>query len=389
MKTVAHYVINYVGASWMADMIESMRTFRSLTFTWTSNIQPSEAQASQFFQVLPPVGGGTVEKAMLAVGFLWERGLRGVSRRVVRQMAAENVELIHAHFGRSGYYALPLIKRYPVPLLTSFYGYDISEYPTSHPAWRKRYQELFEKGSYFLVEGNHMRQTMIDLGCPPEKAILQRLGIDLNKVPFNPRQWQPGTPLNVLQVCRVREKKGIPDSIRAFAKLHREFPDARFTLIGDVNSKAAKPIMTIVHSEVQQLSLGDVIQFFDILPYETYLKKLNDAHIFIHPSVVARNGDTEGGAPVTLIEASASGMMIVASQHCDIPEVIKDGESGLLAPEGAVDQLGAHLLTLAGNPDRWEQMAMVGRAHVEENYDLEKQLKMLEAFYHQVIDEAV
>ena len=55
--------------------------------------------------------------------------------------------------------------------------------------------------------------------------------------------------------------------------------------------------------------------------------------VFLAPSVTASNGDTEGGAPVAIIEMAASGMPIVSTRHCDIPSVVLDGVTGLLAAE--------------------------------------------------------
>ncbi len=69
-------------------------------------------------------------------------------------------------------------------------------------------------------------------------------------------------------------------------------------------------------------------------PHSTLFAEAYRHHIFLSPSVTASTGDTEGGAPVSLIEMAATGMLIVSTTHCDIPEVIKHGVTGLLAPNG-------------------------------------------------------
>jgi colanic acid/amylovoran biosynthesis glycosyltransferase len=100
--------------------------------------------------------------------------------------------------------------------------------------------------------------------------------------------------------------------------------------------------------------------------------------------VHAANGDAEGGAPVTLIEMSAAGLPIVASDHCDIPEVVVHGESGLIVPEGDAEALADTLLALAAAPERWPAMGRAGRAHVEREYDVAKQVAKLEALYDEL-----
>jgi colanic acid/amylovoran biosynthesis glycosyltransferase len=102
--------------------------------------------------------------------------------------------------------------------------------------------------------------------------------------------------------------------------------------------------------------------------------------------VIAENGDSEGGAPVSIIEASASGMMVVSTLHCDIPEVIEHGISGLLAPEHSPEQLAEHLLTFARNPERWARMAQAGRKRIEMYYDLKQQIASLEDIYRRTLE---
>ena len=57
----------------------------------------------------------------------------------------------------------------------------------------------------------------------------------------------------------------------------------------------------------------------------------------------AKNGDTEAGAPVAILEAHATGLPVISSYHADIPDVVVDGKSALLAPERDVGTLAKHL----------------------------------------------
>lgn len=385
MDTIGHYNITYLGSSWLVNQIKSIKRHHQVVYCW-NNQTSDEITNGDNFVVLNPFQLQLSGRFGSFAALMLEQFAGSLTRRMVQDIEQRDVRLIHAHFGRAGYYALPAIELTGIPLITSFYGYDLSEYP-NYPVWRSNYAKLFEKGTYFMTEGSYMRQTLIQIGCPPEKALLQRLGIDIDQIPFQPRSWQPKDPLNVLQVANIREKKGIPDSIRAFAILHRAFPQARFTLLGDIHSRVAKPIMREVQQIIDQHQLQDAITLLERVPYEKYLQILRDAHIFCQPSVTARNGDTEGGAPVSTIESSASGMMIVATRHCDIPEVIQDGISGLLTEEHNYEQLAEHLIFLARNPDLWPEMAKAGRAHIESNYNLHTLIAQLEDRYTSTIQE--
>jgi colanic acid/amylovoran biosynthesis glycosyltransferase len=107
--------------------------------------------------------------------------------------------------------------------------------------------------------------------------------------------------------------------------------------------------------------------------------------VFLQPSRHLPDGDAEGGAPVAMIEMSASGMPVVASIHCDIPEVILDRRSGRLFPEGDVDAMAEAMLAVADEPARWPALGAEGRAHVEREYDATKQAPRLETIYDELV----
>ena len=106
-------------------------------------------------------------------------------------------------------------------------------------------------------------------------------------------------------------------------------------------------------------------------------------HVFLSPSVTAADGDTEGGAPVSLIEMSASGMMVVSTTHCDIPGVILHGKTGWLAPERDIDALVEHLQWIVAHPGEWMEMQRAGRTYMEAEFDARRQGERLGAIYRE------
>ena len=68
---------------------------------------------------------------------------------------------------------------------------------------------------------------------------------------------------------------------------------------------------------------------------------------------------------MSIIEAQATGLPVISSYHADIPSVVVDGKSALLASERDVETLGAHIEYLVEHPDVWGVMGRVGREHVE------------------------
>jgi len=304
-------------------------------------------------------------------------------REVLEERGAE---LLHSHFASQGWIDLPLAADLGRPHITSFYGADIWK-NTQHASWRERYADLFRRGSLFLVEGNAMRAKVEDLGCDPSKIRVQHLGVDLSDTVLLPRAPDPSGEVRCLAAGRAVEKKGFDLAVRAFAHAQREEPALRLSLMLIARSKGEQARAERLRAQVEQEGLSDVVDFPPPLPYREYRRALERYHVFLAPSQHAADGDAEGGAPVSLIEMSASGMPVVASDHCDIPEVIVHGVSGLIVPEGDVGAFTDAILFMARARERWEAFGRAGRAHVEREYDLATQVEKLEGIYDDLAGE--
>jgi colanic acid/amylovoran biosynthesis glycosyltransferase len=320
---------------------------------------------------------------------VWDRAMRRLRFRnhlrflltVSRQTRAR---VLHSHFGFIGWRDLGVSRDLNMAHVVTFYGVDVLFYPTMDPRWFDRYREMFAQIDMVLCEGPFMGQSIIALGCPPPKMRVHHLGIDLSLIPFQPRTWQPGETLRVLMSGSFREKKGFPYALEALARLRKTVP-LEITLIGDQHGEPR----TIREKEkildaIERGGLADCTRMPGYQPYRLVMEEARRHHVFLSPSVTAADGDTEGGAPVSLIEMSASGMMIVSTTHCDIPGVILDGKTGLLAPERDVDALVDHLYWIVSHPERWLDMQRAGRAHMEAEFDARRQGERLAAIYREL-----
>lgn len=296
------------------------------------------------------------------------------TRDFERIIKENNVKLLHAHFGTEGYRYLKLKENMKIPMITTFYGFDVSKIPKI-PQWKKNYIKLFQEGDLFLTEGNNMKNELIKLGCPENKIIVQHLGVDLNKFKFKPRTLSYDDNVTVLIAGSFREKKGIPYAIQAYAKVKEDHPDIKLRILGD------GPMREQIEALIEKLGISSSVTLLGYKPHDVFLDEAMNAHIFMLPSITAQNGDTEGGAPVAILEAQATGLPVISSYHADIPEVVIDGESALLAPEKDVERLTNHLEYLVEHPDVWSKMGQAGRKHVERVYDVMVQVRKLEGIY--------
>ena len=282
---------------------------------------------------------------------------------------------IHAHFGWDGFFALGLKKKHNLPLITRFYGYDIGILPQI-PLWRKRYRRLFVKGDLFIAEGTHMKSILLSLGCPEEKIAVHHLGIELDQIYYQERVPAPNT-LRVLIAGTFKEKKGFEYALRALRGAVGKLSNLNIpiTIIGDGVLKDD------LHALARELGLHDSIEWTGYQPHDFFVKALHEADLFLSPSVTADDGDTEGGAPVAIIEAGASGLPVVSTTHADIPEVVLDGKTGLLAPERDIEALVEAICRLATDPELRLKLGRGAREQVEENYEAVRQGERLTDVY--------
>lgn len=292
--------------------------------------------------------------------------------QVIRQ---EGAALLHAHFGQEGVRLLPIKAKTGLPLVTTFYGYDMSLLPRRFPwLWKGHYRRLFSKGDLFLVEGNHMRQKLVELGCPASKVRIQHIGVDTRKFPFIPRSLS-GSKVVLLFCGSFVEKKGLIYALEAVRQVVQDYPGLEFRIIG------GGPLEGKLRAFVVQHHLEPYVTWLGYQPHHVFADELQRAHIFIQPSVTPPSGDSEGGAPTTLLEAQATGIPVLATFHADIPEVVQDGQSGRLVPERDVDALAQRLRDLINRPGDWAAMGYAGRMHIEQNYDIVKETSKLERIY--------
>jgi colanic acid/amylovoran biosynthesis glycosyltransferase len=320
--------------------------------------------------------------------YAWDTALRIPRLRrgfgfLANELGRFRARILHSHFGYTGWQNLESARKTRVKHLVTFYGHDVSSLPGL--GWHKRYLKMFGEIDRVLCEGTCMAKSVAALGCPERKIRVHHLGVDLAGIAFRPRTWNSGEPLRILIAASFNERKGIPYALEALGRVQKEVP-LEITLIGDAGRHPSSQVeKEKILSTIEKLGLQPKIRMMGFQPYTVLLEEAYKHHIFLSPSVVAENGESEGGAPVSIIEMAASGMPIISTTHCDIPEVIHHGETGLLAEERDVAGLVQHLRRLIEHPDRWSTMLEAGRRHIEAEYDARKQGVRLAEIYQELL----
>lgn len=323
------------------------------------------------------------------IKYILERGFRKLQIQnhlpfVTKQLASLKANILHSHFGTVGWGDLTPAQEIGSKHIVTFYGRDVNYYPRSDTRWFDRYKEMFASVDAILCEGPFMAKCIIALGCPKNKVIVHHLGVGVDQIQFQPRSWSPGEELRVFLAASFQEKKGFPNALAALGILKKSIP-LSITIIGDSTGEArSQKEKQKILDTVAKYQLNSKIRWLGFQPHMVMLKEAYHHHIFLSPSITAIDGDTEGGAPVSLIEMAATGMPIISTNHCDIPNVIIPNQTGYLAEENDVDGLVHCFEKLLNRPDSWADLIMAGRQRMETAFDARQQGKRLAKIYHNI-----
>lgn len=283
--------------------------------------------------------------------------------------------LIHAHFGTDGLIALPLARKLGVPLVTSLRGHEVNRRGlllSGRLSWmryavgRKR---LMREGDLFLTVSAALRERALAQGFPGDRTHVHYNGVDLNR--FSPARDDDGE--TILHVGRLVEKKGTALLVRALTTV----PSGTLTIIGEGPMRASLERLAL------QLGIDERVRFLGAQPPEIVAQWMRRAALLAVPSLTARDGDAEG-LPNVAVEAAASGLPVVGSDHAGIPEAVIDGQTGFIIAEGEVEPLATRITELLGDVDLRRRMGAAGRAQAEIRFDFARQMQLLEKRYDEV-----
>ena len=315
----------------------------------------------------------------------WERTAEWIRAACLRgrlagALSATKPDVLHAQHGHVGWLALPVARRLGIPMMVSLRGHDVALLRCLAGAKLGR---MFGIASRFLARCEDMAAELRGMGFPEDRVFVHPSGVPVKEIPFRERTRPTADqPLVLLSVGRLVPKKGMTDTISALAA-----------------SRAAshRVVLRIVGAGPEEMALKDLaamrgvasrVQFLGALPHERVLAEMAAAQVFILASRATADGDREG-VPNAIKEAAASGLPVVSTTHGGIPEVVEDGVSGLLAPEGSVEGLTSCLDRVLRQPRQWPAMGRRGREIVEQRYDIDRLSPLLVEHYRALLSERV
>ena len=265
-----------------------------------------------------------------------------------------------------------------VPLVVHFRGSDASAQGRLG-LLRGRYGRLLDIAAGVIVKSRPMADTLLSLGARSDRLLISASGANSDLFHgSNPAQ----SPPRLLAVGRFVAKKGPLQTIRAFGLMCQSLgpviPRPTLWMVGE------GPLLKPARVLVRDLGLQDCVRFFGARPQDQVADLMRQVRGFVQHSMVAPDGDSEGN-PVAVMEAQLSGLPVVATSHAGIPEVVLDGQTGLLVEEGDETAMAQAMALLVQDPAFAARLGDCGRQRVQEHFTIEHHLQQVSQLLHQVM----
>ncbi|MEY2477764.1 MAG: hypothetical protein QOG87_3079 [Actinomycetota bacterium] len=315
------------------------------------------AAPARYLVTLLGVARGTHLTAGYSTASRWECFAHAVHLAAVVRAAAEGgvpIERIHAHFAHDPALVALLAHRLTgVPFSLTAHARDLYGIPARTLAART--DAATAVVTCCRANADYLRDAV------GASALLVHHGVDLERYRPSPNGAARDVP-TLLSVGRMVEKKGFADLLAACALLRDEGQSFRCTIYGD------GPLRDDLVTLRDRLGLDGVVTLAGACPPAELVPAFQNADVFVLTPVVGSDGDRDG-VPNVLVEAMACGVPVVTTPVGGIPELVTDGENGLLAPSHDAAAVARHVGALLRDPARRATLGARGRSTVEARFD--------------------
>jgi glycosyltransferase involved in cell wall biosynthesis len=269
-------------------------------------------------------------------------------------------DLVHAHWLIPQGLTAGLVRRWiGAPMLLTAHGADVF---ASRSRLRKAAARFAtSRHDAVTVNSTAMRRQLEQLTGAQADVI--PMGVDIKNFGADPakQSHSDAGPPTILFVGRLAEKKGVEYLVRAMPAIRAHVPGVRLVVVGDGPRRSA------LEDEVREAGVADAVSFEGAKPNANLPSYYRQADVFVAPSVVASDGDTEA-LGVVFLEAAACRLPIVATRVGGISDIVKHEETGLLVEQKSPTEIAGAVVRVLGDRLLARHMGQRARQHVEANF---------------------
>jgi colanic acid/amylovoran biosynthesis glycosyltransferase len=279
---------------------------------------------------------------------------------IAREVRRKDISHLHAPFASEATTVARLAAKFAgVTYSFTARAKDIfHESVRSHDLERK----MADASGVVTISDFHLAYLRETYGALADKVIRVYNGLDLDEFPYTEPRNRP--PL-VLAVGRLVEKKGFADLIEACAILAQRGRRLECRVIG------AGALKEDFQQRIDSHGLAGSVKLIGPRPQQEVIEEMKQAAVLAMPCIVGSDGDRDG-LPNVIQEALALGTPVVSTDVTGIPEVVRDGETGLQVPQNNPQALAVALERLIADADLRVQLARDARKMMEAEFDIHR-----------------
>jgi len=297
--------------------------------------------------------------------------------RLARAVAERGIDHLHAHFATSAAAVARLAAHLAsVPYTFTTHAKDIFHESVDADDYRRK---LEEAAGVVTVSDYNLRYLRERYGGAASHVKRVYNGMHLDRFSYTS---PADRPRSIVAVGRLVEKKGFGDLITACKILLDRGCEFACRIVGGGELREA------LAAQVVDLGLTEQVVLTGSRPQDEVITLIRNAAVFAAPCVVGGDGNRDG-LPTVLLEAMALGTPCVSTDVTGIPEVVRDGDTGLMIGQGDPASLAGALEGLLGGADARVRLAENARRLIEAEFDIHTNAARLRALFESVAEPAL
>ena len=273
-------------------------------------------------------------------------------------------DIAYIDFGFNALLVRKTLEDLNVPYIVHFHGVDATAMFSSR-YYEEEMGKVFNGAEKIITASNHIRRRLIIYGCPEKKIQVVRLGIDIDKIDKIIQRNNKTKFPSFIHVGRLVDKKSPLPILFSFKKILKNFPKAKFYIIGD------GPEFPRIKNFIKKLELNNSVTLYGSRNSDFVWKKMAECWVFVQHSCTSNRGDQEGFS-VGILEASFCGLPVISTIHNGIPENIIEGKTGFLVQEHDYSSFALKMEKLLNDKTLRQSIGKAGELNVRKKYFIEK-----------------
>lgn len=321
----------------------------------------------------PQIGSRLLVNFLKVVRAFGKRSDTFVEEQLISKSLKKNkIDVVLIEYGHHANHLLPVIKKSALPMIVHFHGYDASVKELIKK--QQGYTDLFKYASKIIAVSRDMEQKLLDLGCPKEKLC------------YNANAAQPKfsdivptfAKKQFISIGRFKGKKAPYYTILAFMEVVKKHPDATLIMAGN------GVLHEVCENLINYFALENNVKLIGVISPEECCRLMESSLGYVQHSITTKDGDMEG-MPISILEASAAGLPVIATFHAGIKDVVLHEETGLLCDEHDVKTMGMQMMRLLDDVEFSRKLGVAGKARIKSSFNFEKHISGIQRLLESVV----